>query len=251
MEILEDLKSKFKEGQCFKSTESGYHWSELNKLVQQSKLNKTATKIKGAYRYYFGELSNINQSIIVHNERQSHGFQFEDYCANKYNLIKNTTINYTSKWDYYTCKNNIPVSIKTHQKGTGIELSDYFRQSHIIDDFIMIIGFWEGQKSNIVEEYCLYIDGIDWHSHFNLKLETKLLDLLDNITNDKSDDALWKKTCNELKDEFKKTTDCLIVPRFKRDHKKQKRIQCAINNISFYQYFLDKFQINSMEVING
>ena len=40
MEILEDLKSKFKEGQRFTYKESGYHFTKLNTLVDEGYLNK-------------------------------------------------------------------------------------------------------------------------------------------------------------------------------------------------------------------
>lgn len=49
---------------------------------------------------------------------------------------------------------------------------------------------------------------------------------------------------SDLKAEYKKLTPNLVRPRFKRDHKKQKRIQCAINNKDFYSYFVAKYGIS-------
>lgn len=54
-------------------------------------------------------------------ERQSHGFSFEKYIKQKYNIIPNS--NYTGKWDGWL--NNIPVSIKTEQLGSDIEMADF------------------------------------------------------------------------------------------------------------------------------
>ena len=68
-------------------------------------------------------------------------------------------------------------------------------------------------------------------------------DLLNNITNDVSDDLKWKKEITVLRTEWKNKTTNLIRPRFKRDHKKQKRIQCAINNKDFYNYFIKKYEV--------
>lgn len=60
---------------------------------------------------------------------------------------------------------------------------------------------------------------------------------LEEITNDESDDQKWKEGIKE----FKKRTVANAVPRFKRDHKKQKRIQAAVpkNNL---KKFYDSFQ---------
>lgn len=42
---------------------------------------------------------------------------------------------------------------------------------------------------------------------------------------------------------WQKETNNLIRPRFKRDHKNQKRIQCAINNKDFYKYFIPNYGV--------
>ena len=57
MEILEDLKSKFKEGQQFTYKESGYHFTKLNILVDEGYLNKI--KDKNRIYYYFCNTQSI------------------------------------------------------------------------------------------------------------------------------------------------------------------------------------------------
>lgn len=172
-------------------------------------------------------------------ERQSHGFKFEQYIKEKYNVC--LFDEYTSKWDGVL--NNIPVSIKCEKLGSDIELADYFRNSDIQDDFYLIVGFWDKNKDNIVEEKILLIKGEEFHSLFNEKMSLKFKELITSISNDHSDDEKWKNSIKELKTEWKSLTPNLIRPRFKRDHKTQKRIQCAINNKDFYSYFVTKYEI--------
>lgn len=87
----------------------------------------------------------------------------------------------------------------------------------------MIVGFWEETKDNICESYLLKINGEAWKNLFNdfSYFEKKFRDLLNNITNDVSDDLKWKKEITALRTEWKNKTVNLIRPRFKRDHKKQ------------------------------
>ena len=114
---------------------------------------------------------------------------------------------------------------------------------NICEDFYLFVGFWEQDKNNIIENYCLYIPANIWKTLFNFNLQKDFKNLLANITNQISDDLRWKEEINLLRSKWKQTTPNLIRPRFKRDHKNQKRIQCAINNKDFYNYFVKNFQI--------
>lgn len=172
-------------------------------------------------------------------ERQAHGFSFEQRVCEKYGVKLNS--NYTDKWDGEL--NNIPVSIKLEKNGSDIEMADIFRNMSISSDFYLIVGFWENDKTNIIKEYVLYIDHKDYEELFNFNMIEKFKNLLNNISNDKSDDVKWKSQITSLRKEWKETTPNLIRPRFKRDHKSQKRIQCAINNKDFYNYFLNKYEV--------
>ena len=171
-------------------------------------------------------------------ERQQHGFNFEQHIKEKYQVILND--GYTNKWDGLL--NEVPVSIKLEQYGSDVELADYFRNSQIEENFYLIVGFWQGTKDNIVEEHVLLINGAEYHKLFDLSFNERFKELLANISNDKKDDALWKKQITLLRKEWSEKTPNLIRPRFKRDHKKQKRIQCAINNKDFYNHFIKQYQ---------
>lgn len=177
-------------------------------------------------------------------ERQIHGFNYEQSIFARFNIQPSET--YTSEWDGYL--NGIPVSIKLEKYGSDIELADYFRNSQKTSDFYLFVGFWEGQKDNIVEEHILFINGSEWHELFNEEFNQKFRDLLDNITNSYEDDVKWKKNITTLRSEWRNKTDNLIRPRFKRDHGSQKRIQCAINNRDFYNYFIRKYGISEEDI---
>lgn len=180
----------------------------------------------------------VKRGINNNMERQSHGFNYQAEIIKRYDLIEDK--NYTGKWDAYF--EDIPVSIKCPRLGGDIELADFFRQSAINQDFYMIIGFHD-DKYNIVEEYILYFTKEEWKKFFTDEMNFKFKELLNNCSNDHSYDTIWKEKTALLKKEWVQKTNNLIRPRFKRDHKTQKRIQCAINNKDFYKYFIPHYAV--------
>ena len=176
------------------------------------------------------------------SERQGHGFSFEKEIIEKYHIQKST--GYTDKWDGYL--NNIPVSIKCEKNGSAIEMADYFRNSQNTEDFYLIVGFWEGVEKTIVDIKILFIPGNEWQQLFDLGINEKLKKLLEEISNDYADDAEWKRRRLELSAEWKENTPNLIRLYFKRDHKKQKRIQCGITYKDFFSFFIPKYEIKEL-----
>lgn len=174
-------------------------------------------------------------------ERQGHGFSFEQKVEELFGVDR-TNREYTDKWDGML--RGFPVSIKVAKLGTDIEMADIRRNAYNTEDFYLIVGFWEGEKTNIVKIETLFISGNEWHSLFNASLVEECLAFLKTVTNDKSDDEKWKEGRLSLSKRWKETTPNLIRPRFKRDHKTQKRIQCAINYKDFYNYFVAKYGVN-------
>lgn len=173
-------------------------------------------------------------------ERQNHGFKFEKSIMEDYNIIP--SIDYTAKWDGFL--DGVPVSIKVEQYGSDIELADFRRNATNTEDFYLIVGFWEGQKDNIVDIQVLYISGDEWHELFPSHFIEDFQSLLDNITNSHDDDEKWKTITRQARKNWQNETSNLVRPRFKRDHKTQKRIQCAINNGDFYKYFVPKYGVD-------
>lgn len=173
-------------------------------------------------------------------ERQKHGFEFEKYVKTLYNIQPCPNGHYTYEWDGIL--NNYPVSIKTEKLGSDIEMASFTRNASNTDDFYLIVGFWDSDKDNIVAIETLFISGAEWHNLFNQDIVQECQDLLNSVTNDVSDDEKWKNGRKLLTEKWQTETENLIRPRFKRDHKTQKRMQCAINYGDFYTYFVPKYR---------
>lgn len=172
--------------------------------------------------------------------RQGHGFRNEYRICRNHNLHKYN--NYTHQWDAYTADvTPHPVSIKTAKSGSDIELGDLFRQASHNRDFYLSVSQWEGSTDNIVDECVLFIPKEYWSSLFSHHdLDEDIRNVLKRASNDRSYDEQWKKDIADLKARW--GTDRVIRLRPKRDHKKQKRMQCAINAKAFRQ-IREKFEV--------
>ena len=158
-------------------------------------------------------------------ERQKHGFIYQNKKCKEYGLIQGTE--YTGIWDAYT-KDNIPCIIKTFKKGSEMPLSDIFINSNRNEDFYLIYGVWEGRNSNIIEERMIFIDINKWKTLFEWEFYDDLKFWIKfSVKNDKSYDNIWKSEVKKWK--LKWGSKRIIQPRFKRDHKQQRRVQSAIN----------------------
>lgn len=167
----------------------------------------------------------ISKHIYVPNmERQCHGFSFEKSIIKRYNLRK--SVQYTSRVDALT-QDNIPVQIKLTKKGSEICLGSFQRNQEHDEDFILYLGFWQENKTNIVEEICLYITVDIWKQLLTYENQQEMIDEFESFSNEKSDDAIYTSFRKRI---LKIWGDRLIALRFKRDHKSQKRIQLAIPN---------------------
>lgn len=156
--------------------------------------------------------------------RQQHGFDYEQYIIQKYNLHK--TLKYTDPYDAYY--NGIPIQIKCSKYGSSIEFGDYIRNKNKQENFILIIGFWKLHKRvNEVKENIFYIDYHKFTNQLQYHYDKRMFVELKLITNLKIDDIRWKQFCTKYRSLWPKEN--LLSIRFKRDHKQQKRIQCALN----------------------
>jgi len=168
-------------------------------------------------------------------ERQIHGFLYEQKCFVDFPWWTSNGDEYTAKWDGYDTRLKMPISIKCIQKGASIDFGDIFRMASIDEDWVLRVGFWEGEKTNIVEEYTIIIRKSEWQKLIG-DIETfKVAKIeMNSISNDYSDDEKWEKFRLEYKMLW---GDSIFQPRFKRDHKKQKRIQCGITYNNLKEYF--------------
>jgi len=157
-------------------------------------------------------------------ERQKHGFLYEEKIKNKFELEERE---YTDKWDLND-KNGIKWVIKTFKKDSELPLSDIFINNGRDEDFIIQIGIWEKEKTNIIEEFNIFVDLKKWKKQFEFKHYEKLKNWITNeVKNTYEYDEKWEKEVTDWKKIWGE--ERIVQPRFKRDHKKQRRIQSAVS----------------------
>jgi hypothetical protein len=175
--------------------------------------------------------------------RQRHGFNFEKDVIKKYGLLE--AVQYTARIDALT-QCGLPVQIKLTKKGGEICLGSFQRCREVGTDFILHLGFWEGNNKNIIEEISLKIKNSVWKELLELDNENEIIEEFNEFSNDKADDSPFR--------EFRKSImnvwgDRLLMLRFKRDHKSQKRIQLAIpaRHIQEFVNLFEKFEMEEQK----
>lgn len=171
-------------------------------------------------------------------ERQIHGIEYEKKLCSKHNLIFDE--NYTAIWDAYK-PDGIPCVIKTFKEKSELPLSDIFKNALRDEDFYLMYGIWKGEKSNIIEEKVIFIDINKWKELFDWNRYDELNNWIKNLVSNNYDyDMIWKSEVEVWKNRWGK--DRLIQPRFKRDHKTQRRIQSAVayKNLEMFLDYVQK-----------
>jgi hypothetical protein len=181
-------------------------------------------------------------------ERQVHGFEFQRQIIAQFGLMPGD--NYTSQWD--ADYRGTPVSIKFIKVGDEIAMGDLFHNASVDRDFYLIVGFWrrEGSRREITDTKCLRICGEDWVMLFTHEFDADIREFLKRITNARRDDGDWHIFTADMRQKWAEATPNLVRPRFKRDHKKQKRVQCAISYPDFYEYFVPTYE-SSIDPTSG
>jgi len=165
-------------------------------------------------------------------ERQHHGFDFQKKIIKDFNLTEDG--NYTGTYDAYE-EDGRPVKIKCIKQGSSIDLGDIKRNAEEEKDHLLVIGWWSGEKDNIIKIDTIEVKIENWKKLFNVEVIKEMREWIKNISNEKEYDKKWKEEVSYYKEKY---GNYIIKPRFKRDHKSQKRIQCAINNSDYYNHFL-------------
>jgi len=177
--------------------------------------------------------------------RQQHGFDNEDRVIRDHGLVD--VRGYTDKWDAYApcvrvgnkVYHNVPDQIKTIRRGGSVDMGDVFRHSQTKENFILHVDFYDKEdRTKIVESNILYVDIEKWNSIFRFEDYAFLKECLTKITNEYSDDLRWKGMMAEMHNRWG-SRPVHLAP--KRDHKKQKRIQCTIPNRKFYEEIVPMF----------
>ena len=171
-------------------------------------------------------------------ERQSHGFEYQQKICERHNLLSDK--DYTGMWDAYGA-DDTPYVVKTFKENSELPLSDIFINATRDRDFYLIYGVWRGKKSNIIEEKIIFIDINKWKELFEWGYYDELKHWIKNlVSNEYSYDVTWKIEMNDWKKKWGKNR--LIQPRFKRDHKTQRRIQSAVahKNLDMFLEYVKK-----------
>lgn len=186
-------------------------------------------------------------------ERQGHGFWLEE----KLEKIKGwkRCEGYTNVFDLKDhCGTHI--QSKCIKNTADIELGDLFRNGKKEKDFKLIVGLYDklieiqkGKKiPNKIQQYIeVEVDHEKWNKQFVLPDDVREYwkHWISNLVkNDYSYDSQWRHDVIARKKEwehYNKQKLSMVNPRFKRDHKKQRRLQCAIKRKD-----LDSF-INSVK----
>ncbi len=176
------------------------------------------------------------------NERQQHGFKFEDWLKKEF-----FDIHYGSKWDIPKELNPDSegghISIKTAKWRGSIYFGDAIRQFEINEVFTLIVGFWEnirGRKKVVkIVETIVPIEKWKklWHP-----LTLNDIKGLDEIIKNRDIGYITAREksqtkIKELKDNGKWSIFTLNP---KIDSKDQRRLQCSI---SFRAFFKEMFSI--------
>ena len=180
----------------------------------------------------------INRKIVcsIHTERQRHGFEYDKTMLSKFGLEKSR--NYTSPYDALC--GDIGVQVKCIKYGCAIEMGDYIRNKNKKNDFLLMVGFWDGEKENVVEEDIYHVDHQEFVSNLFYDRDLQMKSEMNLITNLHEDDDRWTDFRVRHSRRWKTFNNHIDI-RFKRDHKSQKRIQCAISWKNYNKWFKKSF----------
>jgi hypothetical protein len=169
-------------------------------------------------------------------ERQKHGFEYEIILQGRY--IGWIKLGYTAKFDLRT-HHGRAVSAKTYKQKGELCLADYDRNKNVNEDFVLCVRQYriDGGVTQSVERF-YHVDHRVWKRFFTFEHDAAMTTEWGLITNLRVDDARSTACQNKYKNLWGR--DRLVQLRFKRDHKKQKRIQCAVPNARI-EKFLSHF----------
>jgi hypothetical protein len=163
------------------------------------------------------------------SERQAHGFAFERRIIGILGL--RPADSYCAAWDAFD--GDMPVSVKTAREGSEIDLGSLRRNAAIDRDFTLVLGTWDSDPRVITRIRALRISGEWWRACFDAGLLHEAAVVIGMVSNRRSDDGIWSELTGDIRDRWAERTANLVRPRFKRDHKAQKRVQCAISASAF------------------
>lgn len=173
------------------------------------------------------------------NERQAHGFKFEDWLKKTF-----FDIYYTSEWDIPEQLNpnpkGGPISIKTAKWRGSVYFGDALRQFQIQQQFTLIVGFWksEANKKKIVKIVEAVISPDKWKEIWK-PLTAETIRELDSLIKDRSiSPEAARKRIQEKLSELRNKKPTIITLNPKIDSKTQRRLQCSLSFTNFFKYLV-------------
>lgn len=132
------------------------------------------------------------------------------------------------------------ISSKSRKIGGELCLADYARNRNKTQGFLLCASSYKGTIETIIDEHFRWCDPEKWAPFFAFSHYDEMFAEWDTITNSHDDDekstacqekyqALWEQESPDGKPR-------LVKLRFKRDHKTQLRIQCAVPRASVPEF---------------
>jgi len=140
--------------------------------------------------------------------------------------------------DYSHRQETLPVSIKTYARtgkdgmGGSICLADYFRQSRIVPDFLLVVGSYRPIPGKKVDwsVHIWRVGAEAWRRGLSYTRRGTILGEIQQMTNDRADNTKWQRfRLDHAKSFTAEHPGSGLQLRPKRDNKKQIRLQCALS----------------------
>lgn len=179
---------------------------------------------------------------IVSLARQHHGFQYEQKVIQKFNLQK--AKGHTAPYDAH--HKSLNIQIKCMQYGTSIEFGDYLRNKSKSSNFILVVGFWKDDKENIIQEQIFDVNVHAFTNNLYYPHDEDMFKEMRSISNLHEDDKKWKLFCQQHREQWREYKNSMDL-RFRRDHKKQKRIQCGVSWKNYHYWFIEDMKQYSQD----
>lgn len=147
----------------------------------------------------------------------------------------------------------VPVQIKHMQWRCDIWFADFFRCARKAHDFILVVGFWETHKNNIIYKRAYYIN----HQKWNEMLAYEHLDRMEREFREIPKPPLGRELWDKFIDEHYKgynSSERIVMMRKHRSNdsggNKEQRIQAAVDYRDFLYQFPKIFRQITLPVVN-
>lgn len=134
--------------------------------------------------------------------------------------------------------------IKTANIMAEIDFGSLARNAMMTDDFHLVLADWTGRRTNFVRVYVMRVTAAYWRGLFPIDVTPFLAgSVFEGISNMHADDEVWKRRRKALQEQWQAhlPEGSPMKVRFKRDHKIQRRVQCAMSREGFHRLFAATF----------